>query len=85
LATPGGQISQEAGYNPGGVLPEVPGQSWALFGMIFVGLLVLLLVPIAISRGAGVFGRTKPKGRIKLSGSSSPTPAASKNANIKVK
>ncbi|MCJ7434065.1 MAG: VWA domain-containing protein [Anaerolineales bacterium] len=85
LATPGGQISQEAGYNPGGVLPEVPGQSWTLFGLIFAGLLVLLIVPVAISRGAGLFGRTKPKGRIKLSGSSSPAPAASKNANIKVK
>ena len=83
LATPGGQISQEADYNPGGVLPEVPGQSWALFGMIFASLLVLLLVPIAISRGAGLFDRTKPKGRIKLSGSSSPTPAAGKKPNIK--
>ena len=85
LTTPGGQVSQAADYNPGGVLPEVPGQSWMLFGLIFAGLLVLLLVPIAISRGAGLFGRRKPKGRIKLSGSPSPAPAAGKKSNIKVK
>ena len=85
LATPGGQISQDAAYNPGGVLPEVPGQSWALFGTIFAGLLVLLLVPIVISRGAGLIGRTKPKGRIKLSGSSTPASAAGEKQNIKIK
>ena len=85
LATPGGQVSQVAGYNPGGVLPEVTGQSWTLFGMIFAGLLLLSFVPVAISRGAGLLGRIKPKRRIKLSGSPSTASGAGKKSSIKGK
>jgi VWFA-related protein len=60
----------EGQYNPGGVLPEVTGQSWLLFGGILVGLLVLLAVPLllgglgGLSAMAGRLGGRK--GRVKL-------------------
>ena len=45
-------VSTQAVYNPGGVVPEVPRRaSWMLFGAALVGLLVLLFVPVLISRG----------------------------------
>jgi VWFA-related protein len=79
--------STEASYNPGGVLPEVNGKSLTLFGSILAGLLVLLAVPFAIGRGAGLVqgmnkgGKPKGKGRIKLAG---PTPSG-KKPQIKIK
>jgi Ca-activated chloride channel homolog len=57
----------EANYNPGGVLPEVTGVSWTLFGWILAGLLFLLFVPLLITRGAGLFSGTKRKGKVKMS------------------
>jgi len=54
-------------YNPGGVLPEVTGVSWTLFGLILAGLLFLLFVPLLITRGAGLFSNMKPKGKVKMS------------------
>jgi len=69
-----GTASTQARYNPGGVLPEVARQaSWLLFGIMLVGLVVLLLVPGVLSlalartgsKGGGLFGR-KPKPRIHL-------------------
>ncbi len=71
VALSGSPVVAQAKYNPGGVLPEVPSQSWLLFGGILVGLLVLLLVPVLIglfSRGGGGMGGGRKKGRIKLSG-----------------
>ncbi len=69
-------------YNPGGVLPEVGGQSWLLFAGILVGLLVLLFVPIligVISRSGGFSGfgggSRKKKGRVRLTDAASPTPS----------
>jgi VWFA-related protein len=74
-------VSVEGKYNPGGVLPEVSGTSWNMFGIILAGLLVLLFVPIlfGLLRGAvsGIKGKssggrssgkpqTAAKGRIKL-------------------
>jgi Ca-activated chloride channel homolog len=60
--------SAESKYNPGGVLPEVPGQSWPLFGGILLGLLVLLLVPLVVARGLSAVGGGggRKKGRIKF-------------------
>lgn len=84
LATAG--TSTEANYNPGGVLPEVAQSSWTLFGMMLGGLLLLLLIPIVISRGRDLFGGFKggfkrKGGRIKLAQSA----AADKKPNIKIK
>jgi VWFA-related protein len=58
--------SAETNYNPGGVLPEVTGTSWTLFGLILAGLLILLFVPFLIGRGASMFSGMKKKGRIKM-------------------
>jgi len=73
--------STEAKYNPGGVLPEVGRSSWTLFGTIFAGLLLMLIIPFVIGRGAGLFTGLKPKGRIKLT---QPAPAG-KKPNIRIK
>ena len=83
LATQG--VSTEANYNPGGVLPEVSQSSWKLFGLILGGLLLLLLIPIVISRGKDMFGGMKGgfkrKGKIKLAQSAD----ASRKPSIKIK
>jgi len=47
----GTAVTTEGKYNPGGVLPEVSGRSWTLFGVILAGLLVLLLIPILFNVG----------------------------------
>jgi hypothetical protein len=57
----------ETNYNPGGVLPEVSGTSWILFGQILAGLLLLLFVPILVGRGVRLFSGAKQKGRVKMS------------------
>ncbi len=77
-----------AAYNPGGVLPEVGGQSWVLFGGILVGLLVLLFVPIVIgmlSRGGGLGGGNRKKGRVKLAGEPTSQPGAAARPRVKMK
>ena len=56
----------ETNYNPGGVLPEVTSTSWTLFGLILGGLLLLLFVPLLITRSAGLFSGVKQKGRVKM-------------------
>jgi VWFA-related protein len=89
----GAAAAAQANYNPGGVLPEVPSQSWLLFVGILVGLLLLLVVPILLrlgSRGIGGLGGIgggHKKGRVKLTGSnnspSQPTPAARGRVKMK--
>jgi VWFA-related protein len=75
-------VSAEGKYNPGGVLPEVSGRSWTVFGAILVGLLVLLIVPILFGiirgvlssvggksgggRSLGKASQSSARGRIKL-------------------
>ena len=68
-------VTAEGAYNPGGVLPEVPTRSWALFGGILALLLILLVAPFLVNRTAQAFsgaGKTSngspksKKGRIKL-------------------
>jgi hypothetical protein len=66
-------VTAEGAYNPGGVLPEVPTRSWALFGGILALLLILLVAPFLVNRTAQVVSNVgtshsspKSKGRIKL-------------------
>jgi len=83
----------ETNYNPGGVLPEVRSTSWTLFGLILGGLLLLLFVPLLITRSAGLFSGMKQKGRVKMPnaaahtmGGSSPGGSGSgKKPRIKIK
>jgi VWFA-related protein len=81
ISLTGSGISAQKAYNPGGVLPEVPTQSWLLFGGILVGLVLLLLIPWLVGlagRGlGGIGGGGRKKGRVKLGGSTSGTQAAS--------
>jgi VWFA-related protein len=78
-------------YNPGGVLPEVSGTSWVLFGSILAGLLLLLVIPWVISgigsRGGG--GSKSKGGRIKLAnsapGGSTSSSTTARKPNIKIK
>jgi Ca-activated chloride channel homolog len=91
--TGGGAAAAQTNYNPGGVLPEVPTQSWLLFGGILLALLLLLFVPILIgmgSRGIGGIGGGRKKGRVKLTGGSSSTssagqPATAARGRVKMK
>ena len=90
--TSGGAAAAQTNYNPGGVLPEVPTQSWLLFGGILVALLALLFVPILIgmgSRGIGGIGGGRKKGRVKLTGgsggSSTGQPATAARGRVKMK
>ena len=80
-------VSVTGKYNPGGVLPEVPTQSWLLFGAILAGLLVLFFIPMLIglvgSRSGGGGGRKK--GRIKLSGQPSGQTATASRGHVKMK
>jgi Ca-activated chloride channel family protein len=46
-------------YNPGGVLPEVASRSWPLFLGGLAVLLVLLLLPFGITKGAQAFSGAK--------------------------
>jgi VWFA-related protein len=64
----GAPASAQSNYNPGGVLPEVAPntQSWPLFGGILLGLLVLLLIPVLLSRGLSAVGGGRKKGRVKF-------------------
>jgi tight adherence protein B len=88
----GSGIAAQKAYNPGGVLPEVPTQSWLLFGGILAGLVLLLLIPWLVGVGArglgGLGGGGRKKGRVKLGGSTSGTQAASSSmarGRVKIK
>ncbi len=88
LTMPGAAASTvKTNYNPGGVLPEVGGQSWLLFGGILVGLLVLLFVPILIGMlgRAGSLGGGKKKSRVKLAGEPTSQPVAAARPRVKMK
>jgi len=61
-------------YNPGGVLPEVAGQNWILFGDILLVLLILLAVPMLIGLGMHSINRGNKKGRVRFAGQPSSTP-----------
>ncbi len=67
----------ETNYNPGGVLPEVIGVSWTLFGLILAGLLLLLFAPLLIVRGAGLFSGMKQKGKVKIANTANATSSRS--------
>ena len=50
-----GPVAAQAGYNPGGLVPEVAERSsWPLFGWAFAGLLVLLFAPTLVVQGVHV-------------------------------
>lgn len=80
----GTPVSAEGKYNPGGVLPEVSSRSWNMFGLILVGLLVLLFVPILFGLGRGILsGVSRGKGGGGRSLGKTPQPAG--RGRIKLK
>lgn len=64
--------SADTAYNPGGVLPEVSGRNWVLFGGALAGLAVLAFLP-------GIIGLFSGKGERK------PRKAGKKKSRIKLK
>ena len=65
----------ESEYNPGGVLPEVPGLSWNIFLVILLGLLALLFLPMLVNLGMKSLGGAKGKSGGTRSVGRSPQPA----------
>ena len=53
--------STSARYNPGGLLPEVTAQSWAMFFAILAVLLVLLALPFLANYGLNAYNTLKSK------------------------
>ena len=78
----GSSFMGQSQYNPGGVLPEVAGQNWMLFGGVLVVLLVLLAVPMLINLGLRSVNRGNKKGRVKFAGQSNNT---SQRGHVKLK
>jgi len=81
----GGASTAVSQYNPGGVLPEVPSQSWPLFGGILLALLVLLAIPVLIGKGIQGLGVARKKSRIKLGGQASGMQSAQSRGRVKMK
>ncbi len=54
------QAAPATSYNPGGLVPEVAQSSWPLFGLILVGLLILLALPMLIRWAATGLGKVLP-------------------------
>ena len=69
-------------YNPGGVLPEVAGQNWILFGGILLVLLILLAVPLLIGLGMRSMNCGSKKGRVRFAGQPNST---SQKGHVKLK
>ncbi len=78
----GSSFMGQSQYNPGGVLPEVAGQNWMLFGVVLVVLLILLAVPMLINLGLRSVNRGNKKGRVKFAGQSNNT---SQRGHVKLK
>jgi VWFA-related protein len=69
----GAGVTVDSKYNPGGVLPEVPNQSWTLFGGLLIGLLALLVIPMLLGGGSKLLGGVsggRKRARVKLGGGS---------------
>ena len=81
----GAAATVQSKYNPGGVLPEVAGHSWVLFGGLLLALLALLIVPLLLNRGGPSFGGGRKRSRIKLVGASGSAPSAAPMARGRIK
>ena len=78
----GSAVTASSQYNPGGVLPEVPGQSWWLFGGILLVLLLLLVLPVLANMGFRSITGGRKKGRVRFAGQPGP---ASQKGHVKLK
>ena len=81
----GAAVTVESKYNPGGVLPEVAGQSWMLFGGLLIGLLALLFVPVLLGTGSRLLGGGRKRSRVKLSGGGAARAPSMARGRIKIK
>jgi len=78
----GSSFMGQSQYNPGGVLPEVAGQNWMLFGGILIVLLVLLAVPMLVNLASRSANHGNKKGRVKFAGQTNNT---SQRGHVKLK
>ena len=88
LGTAGASSSVESRYNPGGVLPEVPTQSWVLFGALLLGLVALLVLPMLVGGGSrllGGIGAGRKRSRVKLVGASGSQSPSMARGRVKIK
>ena len=75
-------VMAQSQYNPGGVLPEVAGQNWMLFGGILLVLLLLLATPLLLGSAFRLMNHGNKKSRIKFAGQAN---SASQRGHIKLK
>jgi Ca-activated chloride channel homolog len=78
----GSTVTTQSQYNPGGVLPEVAGQNWMLFGGMLIVLLVLLAIPMLVNLVRRSTNRGIKKGRIRFAGQAN-NPAQSGRVKLK--
>jgi VWFA-related protein len=81
----GNTATTETRYNPGGLIPEVTAQSWSMFVVILVGLLVLLFLPWAINRGLDLIGNIKLPKQKKANIKMTDMPVSSARGRVKMK
>jgi hypothetical protein len=81
----GAAATVQSKYNPGGVLPEVAGHSWVLFGGLLLALLALLIVPLLLNMRGRTLGRAKGRSRIKLVGAAGSSASAPPLARGRIK
>ena len=81
----GSTAATETRYNPGGLIPEVTAQSWSMFVVILVGLLVLLFLPWTVNRGLDLIGNINLPKRKKANIKMTDIPASSARGRVKMK
>ena len=86
VAINGNAVTTTTRYNPGGLLPEVTAQSWPLFFVILVVLLLLLALPFLANYGLNAYNTLKSKSpkksRVRFT---EEAPASSAKGRVKMK
>ena len=82
----GSAATTNSKYNPGGLLPEVTAQSWAMFLAALAILLLLLALPVLVNYGLNAYhsirSATPKKGRVKFN---EPVSTSSAKGHVKMK
>jgi len=85
----GNAVTTSSKYNPGGLLPEVTAQSWAMFAAILAVLLLLLALPFLANYGLNTYNTIKSKApkksRVKFSNEQASASSTTPKGRVKMK